>query len=155
MFDLRPATPADSHYLAALEREVMEAHALALWGQFLPAAVSAFDVSNTRIAQSEGQPVGYVMVERHAQHLRLRKLYLAPGHQGRGWGRQLLALVRAEAEAAQLPLRLSVLRPNTRALAFYLREGMVEVEKTQDRVFLESPLTGQPAAMMESSASPL
>lgn len=137
MFDLRPATPADSHYLAALEREVMEAYALALWGQFHPATLSAFDLSNTRIAIFEGQRVGYLMVERQQQHLRLRKLYLAPEVQGRGWGRQLLALVRAEAEASNLTLRLSVLRPNSRALAFYLREGMVEVEKTQDRVFLE------------------
>lgn len=155
MLDLRPATPADSDFLAALEREVMEAHALTLWGQFLPAVASAFDVSNTRIALSEGQPVGYLMVERHAEHLRLRKLYLAPRHQGRGWGAALLALVRAEAEAARLPLRLSVLKPNIRALDFYLREGLIVVETTQDRVFLQSPFSGQPVAVMESAASPL
>jgi ribosomal protein S18 acetylase RimI-like enzyme len=87
--------------------------------------------------------------------LRLRKLYFAPGVQGRGWGRQLLALVRREAEAANLTLRLSVLRPNTRALAFYQREGMVEVESTPDRVFLEMPRARVCVDVLETTASPL
>lgn len=155
MLDLRPATPADSHYLGALEREVMEAHALALWGQFHPAALSAFDLSNTRLAILDGQPVGYLMVERQQQHLRLRKLYLAPSVQGRGWGRQLLSMVRREAEASNLTLRLSVLRPNTRALRFYLREGMIKVESTPDRIFLEMPSARLPVDVLESAASPL
>jgi ribosomal protein S18 acetylase RimI-like enzyme len=155
MVHLRPATPADSPFLAALEREVMEAHAQALWGQFHPAVLSAFDLSNTRVALFDGQPVGFLMVEREDRHLRLRKLYLAPGVQGRGWGRQLLALVRREAEATNLTLRLSVLRPNTRALAFYQREGMVEVESTPDRIFLEMPRARICVDVLETTASPL
>lgn len=155
MINLRHATPADSLFLAALERDVMETHTLALWGQFHPAVLSAFDLSNTRVALFDGQAVGYLMVEREDRHLRLRKLYLAPGVQGRGWGRQLLALVRREADAANLTLRLSVLRPNVRALAFYQREGMIETESTADRIFLEMPRARLSADVLESAASPL
>jgi hypothetical protein len=46
---------------------------------------------------------------------------------------------RAAAAAAGLPLRLSVLAPNRRALAFYLREGLQISDTTPDRVFLHSP----------------
>jgi hypothetical protein len=42
------------------------------------------------------------------------------------------------AEAAHLQLRLSVLTPNTRALAFYLRERLHVSETTAERVFLQS-----------------
>lgn len=115
----------------------MEGYALTLWGQFRPAEISGFDLSNSRIVEVDGGAVGYLMVERGGDHLRLRKIYLEPGFQGRGLGKALLALVRDEARAAGLPLRLSVLRPNHRALAFYLREGMAIFEVTGERIFLE------------------
>lgn len=138
MFDLRPARPDDLSFLAALERQVMEDHARALWGVFRPAEVSLFDLTNTRIVLEGGRPCGFVTVERGGDHLRLRKIYLDPAHQGRGWGKALLAMIRAEATAAGLPLRLSVLRPNGRALAFYLREGMIPVETTAERILLST-----------------
>lgn len=138
MVTLRPALPDDAPFLAALEREVMAGHARALWDAYRPAELSAFDLGNTRVVEASGLVLGYVTVERASDHLRLRKLYLAPSHQGGGLGRRLLATVRAEAHAAGLPLRLSVLRPNTRALAFYLREGLRILETTPERTFLEA-----------------
>ena len=138
MFTLRPARPDDLSYLAALERQVMEPHARALWGAFHPAEFSLFDLSNTRLVLDGAKPAGFVMVERGSDHLRLRKIYLDPAHQGQGWGKALLARIRAEAAGAGLPLRLSVLRPNQRALAFYLREGMRPVDATAERILLEA-----------------
>lgn len=117
----------------------MEAYAIALWDQFRAAEISGFDLSNSRMVVVDGEVVGYLMVERGADHLRLRKLYLEPGAQGRGLGKALLAQVRAEARVAGVPLRLSVLRPNHRALAFYLREGMAIFETTGERIFLVDP----------------
>lgn len=140
MYELRPALPDDAPFLAALEAEVMEAHARAQWGSFHPADLSAFDLSNTRLVHVAGKRIGYVTVEREVGHLRLRKLYLTASHQGQGFGRALLAMVRAEAAAQGLPVRLSVLRANTRALAFYRREGLVVTDTTPDRIFLEAPL---------------
>lgn len=139
MFTLRPATQQDAPFLSALEQRLMEGHARALWGGFLPAEISAFDLSNTRILTIGAFTVGYVTLERAEDHWRLKKIYLVPEHQGRGLGKALLARVRGEAAQAGMPLRLSVLRPNTRALAFYLREGMVPVDETADRIFLEYP----------------
>lgn len=139
MISLKPAQKSDAPFLASLEAEVMRAHAIALWGQYQAAEISAFDLAATRLIYRADWRLGYVTVETNPDHLRLRKLYLAPIAQGKGIGGAVLALIRAEAEAAGLPLRLSVLAPNTRALAFYLREGLHVAETTAERVFLQSP----------------
>lgn len=138
MYTLRPALPSDATFLAQLEREVMSPHAKALWGSIVQPELSGFDLGNTRIVDIDGTAVGYLTVEAAADHLRLRKLYLIPAAQGRGLGCHLLACVQTEAEQRGLPLRLSVLRPNSRALAFYLREGLEIAETTPDRIFLKT-----------------
>lgn len=137
MLSLRPAIPAEAAYLTDLESRVMRDHAQALWGRFSPAPhPSAFDLANTRIVELSVARAGLLTVEAAPDHLRLRKLYLEPQFQGHGHGRHLLAIVQAEAAARGLPLRLSVLRPNQRALAFYLREGLSIAEETDERIFL-------------------
>lgn len=138
MIALNPATKSDAAFLADLEAEAMASHAIALWGQFLPAALSSFDLGATRIVLQAGVPVGCVTVERSCDHLRLRKLYLTAGVQGQGIGARVLGTVRQEARAAGLPLRLSVLTPNRRALGFYLREGLSMAETTPERIFLQA-----------------
>lgn len=139
-FALRPARASDVGFLTGLEALVMQDHAVALWGRFRPAEPpSAFDLANTRIVGVGESFVGYIMIEATPDHLRLRKLYLVPDWQGRGLGAHLLTVAKAEATAAALPLRLSVLRPNRRAVSFYLREGFRVADQTDDRVFLSCP----------------
>lgn len=136
-YALRPARTDDAAFLRAVEAAVMQSHATALWGRYLPAEYpTLFDLANTRIVMVGGQDVGNLTIEREAGLLRLRKLYLVAAVQGRGLGKALLAQVAHEADRQGLPLRLSVLRPNARALAFYLREGLQVVEETEERLFL-------------------
>ena len=140
MMHLRPANPADVPFLRDLESRVMHDHALTLWGRLIPPPhPSAFDLANTRIITLAGTRAGFVMVEAAPDHLRLRKLFLEPVWQGQGHGAAVLALVQTEAMARALPLRLSVLRPNRRALALYLREGLAVTEETEERIFLTHP----------------
>lgn len=138
MIHLSQATKSDAQFLADLEAEVMKPHATALWGHFIQTEVSAFDLASTRIIQTEDWRVGYVTVEKNADHFRLSKLYLMPAAQGKGLGAAVLAMIWAEAEAAGLPLRLSVLSPNQRALSFYLRQGLRVSETTPERIFLQT-----------------
>ena len=139
MIKLIQAQPEDHAFLKSLEAEVMGDHAAALWGSVARAEFSSFDLANTRIVHDDARALGYVTVEPAEDHVRLRKLYLDPEAQGQGIGAELLRLVREEAGAAGLPLRLSVLRPNQRAVDFYLREGMTVAEETPERIFLHYP----------------
>ena len=138
MIHLVPASKSDATFLADLEAEVMRDHATALWGHFRPAEVSAFDLASTQIIQMADRRIGYVTVESNADHMRLSKLYLTPAAQGKGIGAKVLATVRDAADKAGLPLRLSVLTPNQRAVSFYLRQGLRVSETTAERVFLHS-----------------
>ena len=146
MITLRPALATDAAFLSDLEREVMEHHAHALWGRFVQPEISGFDLGNTRIVEFDGAAIGYMTLERGEDHLRLRKLYLGAAHQGQGFGRALLARAQSEAETLGQRLRVSVLRPSVRALAFYLREGLEVEEITPERIFLFSPQTARTPA---------
>lgn len=148
MFTLRPAFHTDTGFLTQLEHAVMAGHALSLWGRFSQSELSSFDLGNTRVVEMDKMPIGYLTIENAGDHLRLRKLYLIPSAQGRGLGSRLLAHAVTEANRCALPLRLSVLRPNSRALAFYLREGLEIQETTADRIFL----TTRPALENRRSA---
>ena len=139
MIKLMHAQPDDHPFLKSLEAKVMGDRAAALWGIFAPPEFSSFDLANTHIVHDGDKALGYVTVEPAEDHVRLRKLYLDPEAQGQGIGADLLRLGREEAAAAGLPLRLSVLRPNQRAVDFYLREGMAVTEETPERIFLQSP----------------
>jgi GNAT superfamily N-acetyltransferase len=139
MIHLVPANKSDAAFLADLESEVMRAHATALWGQFRPAEVSAFDLASTQIIHKSDRRIGYVTVETNEDHVRLSKLYLAPAAQGKGIGAKVLATVRDTADKAGLQLRLSVLTPNQRAVSFCLRQGLQVSETTAERVFLQTP----------------
>lgn len=78
--------------------------------------------------------VGYFSTEAIDGELWLHNLFFPPEHQSRGYGSQVLAHVHARARHAGLALRLRVLHVNPRAQAFYAREGMVEVERTETHV---------------------
>lgn len=146
MLKLRPAQTTDAPFMKELEATVMADHAKALWGTFRPVDhISVFDLESTRIIEWDTEVAGYVTVERAPDHLRLRKLYLSPAFQGKGIGKSILDQVRDEAFAAHLPLRLSVLRPNERALQFYLRERLELMDTTQERLFLQTPTPSQPS----------
>ena len=73
------------------------------------------------IAEAAGRPVGfaYVVPEPDGRAL-LDSLYVHPARTGSGIGRLLLAAARDRGDG---PLRLEVLAGNTRAVAFYEREG--------------------------------
>lgn len=64
------------------------------------------------------------------------RFYLAPEFQGQGIGAGVLDLVRRRAASAPLPVELSVLTPNTRALGFYRGEGFEVVRRDDERVFM-------------------
>ena len=56
----------------------------------------------------------------------IHALYLAPKARGQGWGKALLD----QAKAAEPTLSLWTFQQNTRARAFYAREGFAEIEFT-------------------------
>ncbi|MGW3043104.1 N-acetyltransferase family protein [Kitasatospora sp. NPDC001159] len=89
------------------------------------------------IAEQAGETAGFVyLVPQPDGRVLVDNLHVRPGRTGGGIGRELLAAARAEVAEWHpgAELYLEVLSGNTRAIAFYEREGGVRV-RAQEGVF--------------------
>ncbi|MFG1929569.1 GNAT family N-acetyltransferase [Mycobacterium sp. NPDC048908] len=127
---LRRATAAD---VAAIRRLVADAYTkyVERIGR-LPAPMTAdyaaaLERSRVWVLDSDDAVVGALVTEDRADHLLLEMIAVAPGAQGRGYGKVLLD--RAEHDAAELGLaevRLYTNEAMTENLTFYPRHGYRE-----------------------------
>jgi ribosomal protein S18 acetylase RimI-like enzyme len=135
---LRQATSKDAPHILLLEEEGMRRHAEALWGGWVPSSTpELLPLDGHEMIEYSGEPVGCVACDWHADHLRIRKLYVAEEYRRRGIGARVLAIKFRQAAVRGLTLRLTVLSTNNDARRFYEREGMSVVDRTQERITLE------------------
>ena len=96
---------------------------------------------------AEGEELLGVLVMRTAEdHLFVDNVAVAPGHQGRGLGRELVAFAEERARMAGLPeIRLYTNEKMHENLAFYAKLGFEETERRLDggyrRVFMRKRLS--------------
>jgi ribosomal protein S18 acetylase RimI-like enzyme len=67
--------------------------------------------------------------ERLPAEIHVVDIVISPGHRGRGIGTRLMTGLMSEAQRAQRPVRLQVLK-NTRAVGFYHRLGFFRISET-------------------------
>ncbi len=123
--NLRQANEGDLPFLLALRRQTMTEHEAAVGRVRSTAEVHARVVAafeSARIILHRGVPVGMLKVIRSGTEWEVAQLQVAPEHQGRGIGTQMLEHVRAEAQNVGADVLLSVLKSNP-ALRLYLRQG--------------------------------
>ena len=100
-----------------------------------------------------GLPMGLIVLETHKDHLMIFSVAVAPGQQGRGVGRCLLAFADGRARASGLTeLRLYTNAKMTRNIALYTRYGYRETGRRANplrpgwvRVDMTRTLTDAPA----------
>ena len=74
----------------------------------------------------------------------LEQFYVAPAHQGRGVGANVLAMLFGEADAGQKVLRIEVLKESA-ANQFYVRHGFVETHRGEwDIYYRKDPAPSPP-----------
>ena len=134
VFRLEPAQQSDFDALVALRIAAMQ-ESLERIGRFDPERARArlaasFEPARTRHIVVGGARVGFVVVKPQVAEWLLDHLYLHPTAQGRGTGAAVLAQVMAEADAADMPLRVGALN-GSNANRFYQRCGFVLVEATK------------------------
>lgn len=90
------------------------------------------ELHNTRFAKHDfhiirfhGIDVGFFATSSTSEAVKLHQLFILPGYQGRGIGSACMIRIVKEANLAQKPMMLQVLKINTRAIAFYQRIGFV------------------------------
>lgn len=134
----RQATREDAPHILRLEEDGMRRYAEALWGEWVPSSIpELLPLEGHEMIECSGETVGCIACEWHADHLRIRKLYVSPEYRRRGIGACVLAIKLRQAAFRGFTLRLTVLSTNNDARRFYVREGMSVVESTEERITLE------------------
>ena len=138
---LTAVTTLDAEFLYDILEVTMRGYVEATWGKWDSAqARASTDDAIARggvfLVRQENEVVGTISVYEEPTHIQLDRLYIAPAHQRRGLGTQLLREQIGRARARGKPLRLRVLGVNP-AKALYLREGFVVTETTPEFCYME------------------
>jgi ribosomal protein S18 acetylase RimI-like enzyme len=147
-FGVRPATPADIGFLADVVLEATRAQGRLQavldepkwredFGEWTEQQLrDEANASAMSVIELDGEPIGRLRVTRDTEQVHLAGIQLLPAVQGRGVGTAIIDQLKAEAEAAGVPLTLSVEHDNPRARALYERLGFVEVGKDAEKARL-------------------
>ncbi|MCA9057519.1 MAG: GNAT family N-acetyltransferase [Planctomycetaceae bacterium] len=141
---LRPATREDIEGLFAIHRAALQSYVEATWGwddtwqqTFFR---DQFDSSARHVICWSDDAIGFLDVVIQPDAVFLQNLEIDPRYQSRGIGTHLIQQVIADAEQLHLPVRLQVLKVNTRARALYERlefllTGQTETHHQMERTF--------------------
>lgn len=140
-FALRPAVASDAAWIAELRAVVMRPD-LERLERFDPVRVrerflNGFQPEHTYIIHSEGVDAGIIAVRPEPDSRWIEHFYLAPAHQGKGLGGQVLRRVMA-ASVDERPFRLNVLQGSA-ARHLYERHGFVLENEDRVDVFMVAP----------------
>lgn len=133
---VRAAVAEDVPVICRFGEEVVEDHYRPLIGEEAAAAqvrdwwnrdriTEAVESGLVIIAETGGNVIGVAQRGRHGNDHVVYKLYVHPEHRGRGIGPRLLDAIAARLPAGVDRLYIEHFAANTRASAFYEREGYV------------------------------
>jgi GNAT superfamily N-acetyltransferase len=135
------STRADGDFAYEVLERTMRSYAVATYGHWVEHPTRSTIAAEAAAGKLEiillrKTRVGILHVELVPEHVFLKKLFILPEHQRAGIGGHLLQSVLQRARAAQLPVRLRVLRVNP-AMSLYEKHGFRVVEQTTQAYFME------------------
>ena len=131
---LRTATEDDSEFVFLVKKAALGEYVEQTWGwdeDFQRRFHERdYEPGQTQIIVDDGCDVGWMVVVESDTEYQLQEIYLKPDRQRRGIGSYLVRLLLARAEQADKPVRLMVLKVNSRARQLYERLGFETVGET-------------------------
>lgn len=141
MYSYREARESEQLELFQLYRQVMKEYIEQIWGwdqQWQEKDFAKhFDPRNITVASTEVELVGYAQIEQQKETLFIRMLLLAPKHQRKGVGAQLLGKILQSAAAQSLEVRIQVFKINKGAKRFYEHQGFQVTGETPESLVME------------------
>ena len=136
MITLRPACAADYPFALQLYIDAIKPLANA-WVELVHQDqevqfASLWRPDDTRIIVLDGQRIGWFEFRQTEDEVFLKQLYIAPAHQRRGIGSQVMRMLLVERREAAKSMALFVFKNNP-ALRFYERNGFEVVQETPCR----------------------
>jgi ribosomal protein S18 acetylase RimI-like enzyme len=152
VYRIRPATLEDTGFLADVVLMATRAQGRLPEAFDEPAWRRAFTAltrkqicgevadSTTSVIESGSGPIGRLRITRSTDRIELSGIQLLPHAQGRGIGTAIIEDLKAQAQAAGIPLDIGVEKDNPRARRLYERLGCVQVgEDEQEHKLRWSP----------------
>lgn len=137
---LRIATKEDSEFAYQTKRSAFRDYVEQIrdWDEEEQAAVHKrrFASQDFRIIEVDGEDVGFLATQALEDHLHVYQIMILPEHQGCGIGRKCMVTIIEEARQLDLPVELQALIVNPRAIAFYLRLGFKETDRSKTHVHM-------------------
>lgn len=135
--DFRPATADDFGFLFQLHKDTLGPYVDQVWGwddeDQRAHLRRTIDYDATQVIVADEVDIGRLKVERRQHEVYLGLIEIAPSHQGRGIGGQIVRGVLDDAFADGKRVCLNVLRVNTAAHRLYRRLGFAEAAASEIR----------------------
>ena len=138
---LRPATIKDAEFVFLVKKAALGEYIAQTWGwdeAFQREFHSRdYQPEETQIIAFNGQDAGWLVASESETECRLDDIYLLPEHQGLGIGSHLIRSLLADAARKSKPMKLQVLKVNSRARLLYERLGFQVVGETATHHLME------------------
>lgn len=138
---LRNAGPKDSEFAYCVKKAAFREYVEKVWGwdedEQRHLHERRFTAQDFRVIKLAGTDIGIMAVVVAPDCVKVNQLFVLPEHQGKGIGRECMLLIMQEARRLGLPVRLRVLKVNSRAQAFFQRLGFTRTAETATYHILE------------------
>jgi len=138
---MRKATADDSEFAYRTKKAAFRKYVEKVWGwdaeEQRQLHERRFASQDFQVIQVSGIDVGILAIVRETDGVKVNQMFILPEYQRRGIGAACMMRIIEKAAASGLPVRLQVLKVNTRALAFFQRLGFSSSGESDTHVFME------------------
>ena len=138
---LRKAMVNDREFTYLTKKEAFRKYVEQVWGwdeeEQRQLHERRFASQDFKVIQVSGMDVGIMSIVLELDCVKVKQLFILPEYQGRGIGRTCMMRIIEEAAASGFPIKLRVLKVNSRAVAFFKRLGFRNIGETDAHVLME------------------
>ena len=139
---LRNASQYDKQFAYEVKRAAIREYVELVWGwdedQQWQLHDRRFQEQDCQIISLYGKDVGIMSVAERPDCVFVNELYVLPEHQGQGIGRKCMLMVMERGRSLGSPVRLQVMKVNSRAVTFYRRLGFTLTGETATHVLMQA-----------------
>jgi ribosomal protein S18 acetylase RimI-like enzyme len=138
---LRKATAEDSEFAYQTRKTTFKQYLEQVWGwdeeEQRRLHVKRFASQDFQVIQVSGVDAGILATVRQADCVKVNHLFILPEYQSQGIGAACMLQIIKDAANTGLPVRLQVLKVNSRAIEFYKRLGFKSYGESETHVLME------------------
>jgi ribosomal protein S18 acetylase RimI-like enzyme len=139
--NLRKATTDDSEFAYETKKAAFRSYVEMVWGwneaEQRQMHERRYVNQFFQVVQVSDTDVGILATVQEPDCIKVNQLFILPPYQGKGIGEACMMKIIADSKQNHRPIRLSVLKVNTRAASFYHRLGFVKTGENDTHIMME------------------